>query len=63
MNLPSAENPEISKILTVRPRVDQNIALHASPTVRNSAFLISTFSFHLTSFFFFFSFFVLSGGV
>ena len=30
--LPSAENPELSKVFSLKPGVGQSIALHASPT-------------------------------
>ena len=32
VEVPSAESPELSKILSLKPGVGQNIALHASPT-------------------------------
>ena len=49
MKLPSAEIPELLKvILFFKPGVGQNIALHVLSTAGNSAFLIYTF------FFFFF---------
>ena len=34
--IPSAENPQLSKVLSVKPAVGQNVALHALPTVKNS---------------------------
>ena len=44
--------PELSKvILSFRHGVGQKIALHASPTARNSGLQISTFSFLSSSFF------------
>ena len=46
----SAENPELLKIPSFKPRIGQNIASHALPTGRNSVFLISTFLAHSTSF-------------
>ena len=38
MKVRSAENPAPSKNASFKPEVGQNIALHASPTARNSAF-------------------------
>ena len=32
---PHAENPDLLKVLSLKPGVGQNIAMHASPTVRN----------------------------
>ena len=46
----SVENTELLKILCVEPRVGQNIALHATSAVGNSAILISALSDHLTFF-------------
>ena len=37
----SAENPELSNVLTFKPGVGQNIALHASHAARDAAFLVS----------------------
>lgn len=39
----------------LRPGLGQTVALHALPTVRSCAFLIITFPFHSSFFFFFFS--------
>ena len=38
MNVPSAENPELSQVSTVKPGVDQNIASHALPAAMNYIF-------------------------
>ena len=35
LKAPFAENPELSKVLSSKPDVGQNIAMHASPTARN----------------------------
>ena len=40
MKVPCAENPGLSKVLSLRPGVDQNVALDASPTARNIIILI-----------------------
>ena len=40
MCVPSAENPVLSKVLSFKPGGSQSIAFHASPTARNSTFLI-----------------------
>ena len=46
------ESPELSKFFgSFKPEVRQNIALHALPSARDSAFLISAFQVHSTSFF------------
>ena len=51
-SLPSAENQELSSVLSVKPGVGQNnIALRASLTAMKSTFLFSAFPVHLTSFF------------
>ena len=39
-------------VLSVKPQVSRNIALHAWPTARNSAFVMLTFPVHSTSLFF-----------
>ena len=39
-----AENTELSKLLSLKSGAGQNIAMHASPTARNLAFLISALS-------------------
>ena len=46
----SAENPVVSRVLSLQAEVDQNVTLHAPTTARNSAFLISAFLVHSTSF-------------
>ena len=51
IKVPSAEDPELSKVLSFTPGLGQKIVLRASPTARNYAFLIFAFSFHSTSFF------------
>ena len=38
--VPFTENPELSKVLSIKPVGGQNIALHASPAARNSTLLI-----------------------
>ena len=43
IKIPSAEDPVLSKIRSVKPWINQNIALQVSPTARISAFLISAF--------------------
>ena len=40
---PSAENPELSEVLSFRPVVGEKIALHASPAARDSDFLTPAF--------------------
>ena len=40
-SLPSADLPQLSQVVSFKPGVGQNIALHALSTVMNSAFLIS----------------------
>ena len=40
MKVPSSENPELSKVLSVKPGLGQNIALYVSLTARNSTFSI-----------------------
>ena len=40
VNVPSPKNSELLHMLSVKPGVDQNIALHASPIARNVGFLI-----------------------
>ena len=37
IKVPSAENPELSAVLSVKPGGGQNIVLHVSPAARNSA--------------------------
>ena len=44
----SAENSELSMVLSFEPAVGQNIALHASHAVKNSASLNSTVPVHST---------------
>ena len=51
IKVPSSENKELSKVFSWKPGAVQNVALHAFPTARNSAFLISAFPFHSTSWF------------
>ena len=46
MKVSSAENPEVSKVLSFEPDVGQNIALCALPTARNSAFTVAIFLGH-----------------
>ena len=41
INIPSAENTELSQILFPEPEESSNIVLHISPIARNSAFSIS----------------------
>ena len=38
---PSAENPDLSKVLSNRPAVGHGIALHASPAARKYVFCFS----------------------
>ena len=47
----SARNPELSKILSLKHGVGQNIALYVSPDAGNSVLLTSDFLVHSTSFF------------
>ena len=50
---PSAENPELTNVLPLKPGVGQNIAMHASPAATNFFLvLISTFTFIFFFFFF-----------
>ena len=46
----SAENEELSKVLSFTPGVSEIIALHVSPAARNSAWIISALPVHSTSF-------------
>ena len=39
VSIPFAESPELSNVPSGKPGVGQNLALHASPAARNSAFL------------------------
>ena len=39
VSIPFVESPELSNIPSGKPGVGQNLALHASPAARNSAFL------------------------
>ena len=41
VEVPPADNPELSKVLLFNPGVDQTVALCVSPTARKSGFLIS----------------------
>lgn len=50
IEVPSAGNPELSKVPTFETSADQNIATHVSPTARNSASLMSAFLVRSTSF-------------
>ena len=52
IKVPSAEIPELSRVLSFKLGVGQNVAFHALPTARNCAFLIFAFSFHSTFLFF-----------
>lgn len=45
-----ARGPKLSKAPTLQPGVGQTISLHASPTAKNSAFLISVFAVNSTLF-------------
>ena len=49
INLLAVENLELSKVLPLKPRVGQNVAMHVSATARNF-FIITTFPVHSTSF-------------
>ena len=49
--IPSGENPELSKVPSVKPAAEQIIALHASPTAWNSVFIVSAVLAHSTLFF------------
>ena len=49
--VPSAEDPQLSKILSLMSEINQNVALHASPTARKSACLMSAFLVHRPPFF------------
>ena len=53
VEVPSAESPELSKILSLKHGVGQNIALHASPNARTFSFsnfyLMGSFDFILFS--------------
>ena len=46
LSIPSAENLELSKVLSFKP----GITLHASPAAGNGSFLVSTFQVPSTSF-------------
>ena len=48
IRIPSIENLELRKVLFQYHEVDQNIALHASPSAGNSTDLISVFAVHST---------------
>ena len=54
IKLPSVQNPELSKFLSVQPVLGQNIDLNAPPAARKSLLLIFTFPFPSASSFFFF---------
>ena len=43
----SAENPELSKVLLLKPGIGQKIVFHALPAARSSAFLIPDMRVHL----------------
>ena len=43
-------NSKLSEVLSLKPGVGRNIALHASPAARNSTVLMSTFPLYSTSF-------------
>ena len=45
----SSENTQLSTVLSFKPGVGQNIALHALPAARNFAFLVSAFSVYSTA--------------
>ena len=47
----SVKNPLLLKVSSPMPEIGQNIALHALPTARNSAFPDSDFQVYSTSFF------------
>ena len=50
IKISSAENPELSKIPSVKPGVCPNTALYAFSTARNSTLQMFTFIVHLTSY-------------
>ena len=50
IEVPSAENPKPSRVLSFKIGVGHEIVLHASFTARDSPFLISAFSAHSPSF-------------
>ena len=52
LEVPSAENSQLLKFLSAKPQVDQSIASHVSPAVRNSAFVIPAFPVHSVEFIF-----------
>ena len=47
---PLLQRPELSQVLFFKPEVEQNIALHVSPTARNSVNLAFADPVHLTPF-------------
>ena len=46
IKVPSAENPELSKVLPLKPTLGQTIAIPAFLTARNSGFIPSVFPVH-----------------
>ena len=50
---PSAENFKLSEVPSFKPGVSQKIALHASLTVRNSAFVMTAVLIHSALIYFF----------
>ena len=50
MMVPTAEDPELSKVLSVKNEVGQNIAMHALPTSRKFPLSRVTFLVHSTLF-------------
>ena len=51
MNASHAENQETSEVLSKKPEVDRNIALHTAPAAMKSTFLISAIPVHSIPFF------------
>ena len=50
IKVPSVENPELANVLHLNPGICRNIATHASPTAKNSFFVLNfTFPGHLPS--------------
>ena len=51
IKVPGIENPELLKVLFLKPGTDPKVAMHASLTVKKSAFLIFAFRVHSVSLF------------
>ena len=50
IKMPSKDNLELAKVLSLKPEVGPSLDLHAWAAAKNAAFLISAFLVHSTSF-------------